>query len=99
MHAARVQRDCTRASCTTSNRIGMKGHTMMMRAWVGLLLATVVTPMAFAADAKLEPINVGQPQKIEVYPATITLSSQRDTTRLVITGHYADGSIQDLTRV
>src|SRR6185436_2741218 len=76
----------------------MKGHAMTLRAWAGLLLAVVVSPVALAAEAKLEPINVGQPQKIEVFPAAIKLLSKRDSTRVVVTGYYADGSIQDLTR-
>lgn len=71
---------------------------MTLRAWAGLLLAVVVSPAAFAAEAKLEPINVGQPQKIEVFPGAIKLLSNRDATRVVVTGYYADGSIQDLTR-
>ena len=71
---------------------------MTLRAWAGLLLAVVVSPVALAAEAKLEPINVGQPQKIEVFPGAIKLLSNRDATRVVVTGYYADGSMQDLTR-
>lgn len=70
------------------------------RVAVWLLTTAVMTPlMLLAADGKLEPIQVGQPQKIEVFPTAIKLMSNRDTMRIVVTGHYADGAIQDLTRI
>ena len=61
----------------------------------------------FAASAKLgaadepalEAIVIGQPTRIEVFPPAIKLSGPRSRMRLVVTGHYADGSVQDLTRV
>ena len=45
---------------------------------------------ALAADAQLE--------RIEVYPAEVRLAGVREQAQLIVTGHYADGSIQDLTR-
>ncbi len=44
------------------------------------------------------PIVVGQPTSIEVYPSEIRLEAQRRLMHVVVTGHYADGSVQDLTR-
>ena len=65
------------------------------------VLAFVAMPLlaAGADEPVLEPIEVGQPTKIEVFPAAVKLSGPRAKAQLVITGHYADGSVQDLTRV
>ena len=46
----------------------------------------------------LSPIEVGKPSRIEVYPAEIKLAGPRRHMQIVVTGHYADGSMQDLTR-
>lgn len=51
-----------------------------------------------AEDFKLEPIQVGEPQRIEVFPPAVTLNGVREQMQLVVTGFYADGSLQDLTR-
>jgi hypothetical protein len=48
---------------------------------------------------ELEPIQVGQPQRLEVFPASVKLTGPRRQAQLVVTGVYADGSVQDLTRV
>lgn len=47
---------------------------------------------------KLEPIVVGAPQRIEVFPTTAKLAGVRQHMQLVVTGYYADGTLQDLTR-
>ena len=52
-----------------------------------------------ADDAKTEPIVVGTPARIEVFPAQVKIEAPRREMHLVVTGHYADGSMQDLTRV
>jgi len=49
-------------------------------------------------DPKLEPIVVGFPQRIEVLPGRIQLDSARRRTTLIVTGYYANGQLQDLTR-
>jgi hypothetical protein len=54
---------------------------------------------ALAADANgLEPIAVGTPQKIEVVPAKFKLESPQRQMHLVVSGYYANGNAQDLTR-
>jgi hypothetical protein len=60
---------------------------------------------ALAADGmmmdqpiKLEPIVVGQPQRIEIFPTAVKLTGARQQMQLVVTGFYADGTLQDLTR-
>lgn len=62
-----------------------------------VFLATAARTM-LAAEA-LEPISVGQPQKIVVFPTEIKLVGSREPRQVVVTGHYPDGSLQDLTRV
>ncbi len=63
------------------------------------LIATIMVSASLAEEADtLEPIVVGQPQRIEVFPEAIKLTGPRQRVQLVVTGHYADGTLQDLTR-
>ncbi|WP_425619257.1 DUF1549 domain-containing protein [Anatilimnocola sp. NA78] len=55
-------------------------------------------PMLVADDLPLEPLQIGSPTKLEVQPAAVKLSGKNATAQLVVTGHYADGTVQDLTR-
>ncbi|HVX12498.1 MAG TPA: DUF1549 domain-containing protein [Pirellulales bacterium] len=69
--------------------------------WTAAALATLlIGPPAFsrAAEAVLEPIVVGTPERIEVYPPQVKLASTRARMQLVVTGFYAGGGVQDLTR-
>jgi hypothetical protein len=76
---------------------------------VGLAVALSVIAVAMstaraekegaAAEAELEPIVVGTPERIEVFPTSFKLDSPRRAVHLIVTGYYADGSVQDLTRV
>jgi hypothetical protein len=50
------------------------------------------------AEPQLEPIVVGQPQRIDVFPPQVQIAGRRGRATLVVTGHYADGTVQDLTR-
>lgn len=52
----------------------------------------------FAQEPALEPVNVGTPARLEIFPASIKLTGPRSRMQIVVTGYYADGSIQDLTR-
>ncbi len=78
-------------------------------AWVGgvwSLAGVAATPSSVrAADTaatgqtvSLETVVVGTPARIEVFPATVKLTGARQQMQLVVTGHYADGTLQDLTR-
>ena len=57
-----------------------------------------ITGLTRADDSKLEPIQVGKPDRIEVFPPAVKLAGVREQMQLVVTGYYADGSLQDLTR-
>ncbi len=46
----------------------------------------------------LEPLVIGKPVRIEVRPKAVRLSAPQDKVQLVVSGFYADGSVQDLTR-
>jgi hypothetical protein len=48
--------------------------------------------------APMEPVQVGRPIKIEVIPAAVKMSTPLHKVQLIVTGFYADGTIQDLTR-
>ena len=48
--------------------------------------------------AALEPVVVGDPVRIEAFPASFRLENARQRLQLVVTGHYADGRQQDLSR-
>ena len=61
------------------------------------LLLALLIGKSFAEEP-LEPIQVGQPQRIEVFPAAFKLIGPRRQMQLVVTGYYADGAMQDLTR-
>jgi len=44
-------------------------------------------------------ITIGNPERIEVLPAEFKLLGKRDRLHMVVTGYYASGEVQDLTRV
>jgi hypothetical protein len=47
---------------------------------------------------KLETIQIGTPQRIEILPASIQLGTPLRKVQIVVSGLYADGRVQDLTR-
>src|SRR6185437_11243866 len=66
-------------------------------------IALAVCSPLQAADAaadgqKLEPIVVGTPERIEVFPPKFKLGSSRAEMHLAVTGYYPGGGVQDLTR-
>src|SRR5687768_18577083 len=72
----------------------------MRRNFTKLLLAlSLLAPATLVLAAEpLEPIQVGTPQRIEVSPPAFKLAGPRRQLQLVVTGVYADGTVQDLTR-
>src|SRR5688572_2553761 len=68
---------------------------------VGQLLVLVAfSPLAAlgAEPDKLEPIALGSPMAVEVFPPAIRLTGARQQMQIVVTDRYADGRVQDLTR-
>jgi hypothetical protein len=73
----------------------------MMRIRDSFLAALSLCTLAIAAPLaaeNLEPIQVGTPQRIEVFPTEIKVANSHEPRHIVVTGHYADGTLQDLTR-
>jgi hypothetical protein len=72
------------------------------RTWIismAALVALTSSTWLHAQDLELEPINAGSPERIEVFPPAVKLAGVREQMQIVVTGVYADGSVQDLTRV
>ena len=65
---------------------------------VAFPVIALVLGISRASDIRLEPIYVGAPVRIEVHPADFELVGTREQLRLIVTGHYANGQVQDLTR-
>src|SRR5262249_14019126 len=61
--------------------------------WIGVVQAGLR-----ADDTAIKSSNIGNPTRLEVFPPAVKLSGPRSRTQLVVTGHYADGSMRDLTR-
>lgn len=63
----------------------------------GVSLAEEAMPAS--DETPLEPIVVGTPERIEVFPTSFKLDTVRRRLHPIVTGYYADGKVQDLTRV
>jgi hypothetical protein len=76
----------------------------MLRALLCLLSIAASSPLrAEQADSEkpappLEPVRVGRPERIEVLPAEVKMNTPLNKVQLVVTGFYADGTVQDLTQ-
>ena len=57
----------------------------------------VMTGAVVAAEPSTKSDAVGRPVSIDVAPRAFRLDGPRATRQLLVTGHYADGSLRDLT--
>jgi len=67
--------------------------------WVIALVALVfltVPRKAVAAQPDKTKV-IGEPLAIQVQPQSVILTGPHDMRQLIVTGHYADGSVRDLT--
>jgi hypothetical protein len=75
-------------------------QAMRCAALVAVVLActrgAVAEPQA--GDVQLAPIVVGTPERIEVQPASIQLLTPQRRMHILVSGFYAGGEVQDLTR-
>jgi len=71
---------------------------MRLTAFIITCCGLLSFPNVRADEPKLEAVHVGEPVRIEVFPPAVKLSGPRSRMQLIVTGHYADGSVQDLTR-
>ena len=79
-------------------------HSFIRICGMSLVLASATFAMSAdsmmsSGDVKLEPIVVGKPEKIDVFPAKVILQTPRREMHMIVTGAYAGGRVQDLTRV
>jgi hypothetical protein len=58
-----------------------------------------LTALLAAEEPQLERIEIGSPARLEVFPTAIKLTGNRQQMQLVVTAHYADGSLRDVTHV
>src|SRR5262245_59920103 len=75
---------------------------MQKLAWklasVALVWIIAVQAVLRSDDIAIKSSTIGTPARLEVFPPAVKLSGQRSRLQLVVTGHYADGSVRDLTR-
>jgi hypothetical protein len=77
------------ASCPALGRLALG---------LAFLTVTCVTVVAAPPTTVEERAKiVGQPVSVRVEPASILLTGPRGMRQLVVTGHYADGTVRDLT--
>ena len=62
-----------------------------------LLAVLAVSGVVVAAEPSSKSDAIGRPVSIDVVPGTFRLDGPRATQQLLVTGHYADGSLRDLT--
>jgi hypothetical protein len=84
---------------TSSLRATVKLALFGALAAVGAAALAAEPKKGAAAEPELLAIVVGQPQRLEVYPPTVRLSTSRSRVNLIVTAVYPDGRSQDVTRV
>lgn len=94
-------RTCGRISLPFAFRVRAAGVPGLTASALICCLASAV--MCFAAtmalaDDQPETIDVGQPLSVEVFPASVSLQGVRERIQFVVTGHYENGEVRDLTR-
>ncbi|MDE0734341.1 MAG: DUF1549 domain-containing protein, partial [Pirellulaceae bacterium] len=81
----------------------MKSRSYFIRTLVAGTLAVtcgwLAMPLHAVDPSELLPVQIGKPVRLEVHPTSIQLTSPRQFRQLVVTAHYADGQLQDITRV
>jgi hypothetical protein len=71
-------------------------------AWLlcaALCLASAEARHVLADETPAEAISIGNPARIEVFPTQVKLESPQRVMHLIVSGYYADGTVQDLTSV
>lgn len=62
-----------------------------------VVIAAVLAPSAALHAA--DPVDLTGLERLEVFPTTIQIDSPRRTMHVAVTGHFAGGKVQDLTRL
>ncbi len=78
--------------------------------WLGLIAISLISISLVAhagadetapsvTELSLESIVIGSPDRIEVDPEAVAINSARQVQHLIVTAHYSDGLLQDVTQV
>ena len=86
----------TSASAADARPAMPKG--MDMKAMDMMSMDMKAVDMRATETAAIAPIEIGKPARIEVRPQAIRFTSPRQYMTIVVSGVYADGKVQDLTR-
>src|SRR5207302_364762 len=81
--------------------IGMQiiAWTLAVARAAGAFACLIAISLALRADdTENKSPQIGHPTRLEVFPPAVKLAGPRSRMQLVVTGHYADGSVRDLTR-
>ena len=62
-----------------------------------VLAAAFCLALPMTAVAELDEVVVGAPERIDVFPSEIRMSNVRDVRQVLVTAHYANGQVRDLT--
>ena len=97
----RAAENCTRAACAPRAALSRAAVIVVALLFLGFFALPIFAAEKSGTESKptpFEPIVIGAPVRLEVHPASIMLSSPQQRAQVVVTGVYADGSVQDLTR-
>jgi hypothetical protein len=73
--------------------IALKQALALIFVSIGVATASAAIPGDVAARARL----IGKPAALAVEPARVVLKGPRSFQQVIVTGHYADGTVRDLT--
>jgi hypothetical protein len=81
-----------------------RSQQFSFRLWLFGVFSLVMLPPAGALgevpqESSRRQTVVGQPVRLEISPQTIELRGSRASWQVLVTGHYADGSVRDLTHL
>ena len=83
----------------------MSWNSCNRTAWLGgclgalFMCGVIMAANRAGADEAAASIVVGTPERIEVYPTQVKLDAAHRTMHMIVSGFYADRSVQDLTSV
>ena len=67
--------------------------------WLGAAVSFAEQGETAKAQPKMEAVEAGSPERIEVSPSHIQIGSPLQKVQVVVSGFYANGRVQDLTRI
>jgi hypothetical protein len=71
----------------------------LLAVWIGAAVSFAEQGETAKSQPKIEAVEVGSPERIEVSPTHIQIGSPLQKVQVVVSGFYANGRVQDLTRI